>query len=118
MEQFIERLSEASLERRRKACEKRRRFFLAGPIPVHWLAAAGQLRGKALAVGLALWFQSGLRHGQSKVSLGSAALSHFKINYQAARRGLAALESTGLVTVERHPGRRPIVTINVNGKQQ
>jgi DNA-binding MarR family transcriptional regulator len=29
----------------------------------------------------------------------------------AASRGLKALEAAGLVEVERHPGRRPVVTI-------
>jgi len=45
------------------------------------------------------------------VALPNKQLSAFGVDRDAKRRGLAALEAAGLVTVERKPGRNPIVTI-------
>ena len=68
--------------------------FLKGPVPLLWLTAAAQLSGKApLAVGLAIWFESG-RRKSNEVKLTSAILQRFAIKrkskytaLQARRRG-------------------------------
>jgi len=84
--------------------------FLKGPIPLNWLAEAGQLRGKALHVAIVLWFQAGLKCLRT-VKLSNAVMKRFGVDRYAAYRGLKALENAGLVSVERHAGRLPVVTI-------
>lgn len=75
-----------------------------------WIVKASRLRSKALAVGLAIWFEAG-RRNRSEVKLGQFALRRFGFERRAVYRALKALESAGLVSVERHRGRHPVVTI-------
>ena len=84
--------------------------FLKGPIPLPWLSAASRLPGKALAVALALWFRAGLTKSRT-VKVGSQLLSRFNVGRKSVSRCLRAMEEVGLVDVERHPGRCPVVTI-------
>jgi DNA-binding MarR family transcriptional regulator len=76
-----------------------------------WLTSAAALPGKALHVGLALWYRAGLKKtGWIAFSVsGAARLMGF--SQPSASRGLRALEKAGLVQVERGPGRRPVVVI-------
>ena len=87
--------------------------FLRGPIPWSWLMAAAKAsgRGSALKVALALWHLSGLNRQQSTLELGSRILRELGVERHAAYRGLADLEASGLVSVERHSGRRTRVTL-------
>jgi hypothetical protein len=96
--------------RKRKARVRRGRWFIKGPLPGEWIGRASQLSGKALHVGLALWFISG-RSKQEVVKLTRAALKLFSLRRDSARRGLAALERAGLVRVSRRRGRCPVVEI-------
>jgi hypothetical protein len=84
--------------------------FLKGPIPWAWLARAGRLRGKALAVGLVLWRRAGVARKRT-VRLYQARPEGLGLNEHSARRGLRALERAGLVEVRRRPGRGLDVTI-------
>jgi hypothetical protein len=84
--------------------------FLKGPIPLSWLSAAATQAGKALHVGLALWFLAGVKRNRT-IALSAPVLSSFGVGRYAGYRGLKALERVGLVSVVRHPGRLPIVTI-------
>ena len=81
--------------------------FLKGPIPLAWLRRACELRGKAVAVALSLWYKAGMCKGNDPVKVTSRLLERFGVNRKAGYRGLAALVSAGLVSVERHPGRCP-----------
>jgi len=63
-----------------------------------------------LHVAVELWFQAGIRK-RREIRLGLAQLSSFGVDRFAASRGLKALEHAGLVSVVRHPGRQPVVTI-------
>jgi hypothetical protein len=86
--------------------------FLAGPIPLEWLGRASRLPGKALATGLAIWFLSGLRKGErGGLKLTSATLEHFHVNRHAKSRALRALESAGLISIQRNGKKNPVVTI-------
>jgi hypothetical protein len=86
--------------------------FLCGPIPLNWINRACRLRGKALAVGLALWFKAGTQRDSATVVLSSKLLRRFGVaDRKAGYRGMTALEDAGLVEVERHRGRCPRVTI-------
>lgn len=91
--------------------------FLKGPIPLVWLSAAAGLPGKAsLAVGLAIWFESGRRKSHDIV-LTTAILERFSVNRKAKYRGLKALEAVGLISVVRRPKKNPIVTIKTEPDQ-
>jgi hypothetical protein len=85
-------------------------WFLKGPIPGPWLQIASGLPGRALHVGLAIWFLIGLTK-QRKVRVTSQTLRKFSIPSDAYRRGLKQLESAGLVDVTRALGRCATVTL-------
>jgi hypothetical protein len=91
-------------------CHKPGEKFLKGPVPLAWLARAGQLPGKAVQVGIGLWYLAGLKHTRT-VSLSSALLRSFGVDRRAKRRALGWLEQAGLIIVARHPGRNPRVTL-------
>lgn len=84
--------------------------FLRGPVPVWWLSQAGKLRGKALAAGVALWYQSGLTK-KNPVKATRKLWGKFEINRKSASRGVRSLEGAGLITVVRRPGCAPVITI-------
>ena len=84
--------------------------FLKGPIPRRWLERAAQQPGKALHVAVELWFWAGIKNSR-EVSLSISKMSVLGVKRDAGYRGLAALEETGLVSVVRHRGRKPIVTL-------
>lgn len=111
MQRIAERLSETSRRRHRERQKRRQANFVRGPIPLDWLARAAPLPGKALAVGLAIWFCAGLRRRRDHLSICGTLLERFGVRRHAGYRGLTALERAGLVTVERRCGRCPRVTI-------
>lgn len=84
--------------------------FLKGPVPLPWLCAAACLPGKSLHVGVALWHLAGARRSQT-IALPNALLEGFGVDRFAKRRALDALEQAGLIHVEHHRGRHPLVSI-------
>jgi len=85
--------------------------FLKGPIPLAWLQAAAQQPGKAFHVGVALWFWAGIKRGRT-IRLNLTRLEEsFGVRRHAASRGLVALAEAKLVSVIRHAGRSPVVTL-------
>jgi hypothetical protein len=101
-------------ERARKRAQlKRGEKFLKGPVPWTWLSRAGQLPGKALHVGIALWHLAGLNRS-GRLALSGSLLRQMGVKRVASYRALTALEQAGLVSVERCVGRQPIVTIRDN----
>jgi hypothetical protein len=86
-------------------------LFLRGPIPLAWLAAAGQIGGKALHVGVYLWHLAGLNDDMT-VKLFTGKLRYIGVTRQAAYLALAGLEREGLIFVERRAGAHPLVTLN------
>ncbi len=84
--------------------------FLKGPIPMGWLDSAGKLPGKALHVGIMLWYLGGLRK-TNEVNLSLSGMFSLGLTRWSARRGLFCLERTGLVAVKRRIGMKPLVTI-------
>ena len=72
--------------------------------------AAATQPGRALHVALAIWFLAGIKRTPT-VALSTSLLSSFGVDRYAGYRGLNALERVKLVSVIRHPGRLPIVTI-------
>jgi hypothetical protein len=85
--------------------------FLKGPIPLDWLRMAAMQPGKALHVALALWFWAAVKRS-AQVAFSMSWLDvTFGVNRYSGYRGLAALEEVGLVSVVRHRGRKPTVTL-------
>ena len=84
--------------------------FLKGPIPWKWLEEAMKQPGKAVHVGLAIWFWAGVKRTK-EISLSLSRLRQSGVDRHSARRGLAVLEQAGLVSVRRYPGRKPVVTL-------
>jgi DNA-binding transcriptional ArsR family regulator len=75
------------------------------------LTSAARLPGQGFKVGVVLWHLAGLKR-KPTVALSLSSLDEeMGIQRDAARRALSALEEAGLVSVERHAGRKPIVTI-------
>jgi len=96
---------------------KARERFLKGPVPWTWLAIASQQPGKALHAALALWFLAGVKRDRTVV-LSGALLGELGVSRHSGYRGLLALERTGLISVKRHPGRNPTVTIQTVDNNQ
>lgn len=89
--------------------------FLKGPVPLAWLSTAAQLPGRALHVGVVLWYLAGLKRTRT-FKLTNAAVADLAVDRHAKQRALKALEYAGLVAVARTPGRSPIVTLLPDGK--
>ena len=75
-----------------------------------WLTRAARLPGKALHVGLLLWFRVGCERS-NVVRLTRGHADFFALDRHTVYRGLAALERAGLVNVDRRRGRCPVVTV-------
>jgi hypothetical protein len=89
---------------------------LYGPIPWAWWLPASRLPGKSLQVAAVCWLLGGLgRSADFELSLdlwpGLTDWAEFGLSRFSASRGLDALESAGLVSVVRRPGRPPVVSI-------
>ncbi len=84
--------------------------FLKGPVPWNWIAKAAQLPGKAIQVGIVIWFLAGIKNSRT-VPLSNKVLRDLEVSRHSQYRGLKALEKGGLVSVTRHAGRNPVVTI-------
>ena len=89
---------------------KKGELFLRGPVPMKWLAIAARQKGKALHVAIVIWQQAGMKKS-STVSLPNKQLKEFGVDRFAKARALKELSKVGLITVERHPGRSPVITI-------
>jgi len=87
-------------------------LFLRGPIPLAWLGSAASLPGKALNVGMALWWLHGMAKGKP-FKLTQKALQTLNVERDAASAALVRLEQAGLIQVERKPGQRPTVSMIV-----
>jgi len=68
------------------------------------------LPGKALHVAIQIWHEVGFTKS-SEVSISMTGMARMGVSRWAASRGLVALEKAGLVSVVRHQGLKPVVTI-------
>jgi hypothetical protein len=83
-----------------------KKLFLKGPVPLGWLSAAASLPGKALHLGVALWWLQGMSK-TPHIKVTKKALHFFALSRDATRDGLLRLENKGLIRVQRSPGQRP-----------
>ena len=84
--------------------------FLKGPIPMAWLNEAAKLPGKAINLGIAIWWLDGMAKTKT-FKLTGKALDQLDISRDAAADALKRLEGRGLIRVQRAPGQRPTVEI-------
>lgn len=85
-------------------------LFLRGPIPLWWLEKAAALPGKALTVGIIIWWFHGMNANQP-IKVTRKALERFSISEDAYRDGLKRLELAGLIEVVRSKGQRALIRI-------
>ena len=79
--------------------------FLAGPVPMWWLARAYRLGAAAVAVGLALWHAKRMQRARSgPIKVNAATRRPMGLSHDQARRGVHALQGDGLVDI--HVGGR------------
>jgi len=106
-----EQLSEESQQRRAAKETRCRNEYLKGPIRLVWLHRVLRLPRKAIATALALAFKAGVSGETKDIPLTPQLLEKFGVSRRSSYRVLEDLEQAGLVTVKRHRGRAPRVTI-------
>jgi hypothetical protein len=84
--------------------------FLKGPVPMNWLARAGQLPGKALHVAVLLWKTAGCRRSRTvRFCLSQGEVMGMHPN--TARRALRRLAKAGLIEISHRSGQGLVVTL-------
>ena len=101
-----------SIKRQSKAPERYVRT-----IPLPWVFRASRLPGKALHVGIVLWYHAGVSKSKT-VKLTRSRLRQFGIHHETGRRGLQALRKANLVSVDQSGKRSPYVTVPLGGAWQ
>ena len=84
--------------------------FIKGPLPLPWFQRAAALPGKAFTVAVGLWYVSGLCRSDT-FSFKRSVAADFGVSPDATYDALTNLEAAGPVSVARHRGRSPTVTI-------
>ena len=107
-------LAQRSVKRQRPPRHNPGEWFLKGPIPGSWLVRVFRLParklGRALRVGIALWYLAGVKKNRV-VKPTWDTWERFCLSRYASYRGLLDLERAKLVKVKRRPGCCPVVTI-------
>jgi len=96
--------------RRKKSKATRRINYLGAGIPGDWLSVAGNLPGKSLHVGIAIWLAHGVEK-QDRFRFTPRWYEWFELSPGTLRRSLDRLRKAGLIRVEHRPGCSPIVTL-------
>lgn len=86
--------------------------FIRGPIPLAWFKSASTCGERAEAVAVLLWYAAGYQR-RNPVKLTPTILAELRVHPKTARRVLARMADLGLVLVEFHRGRAPVVTITM-----
>jgi hypothetical protein len=108
------RLSPASVAARTSQQTSRGKQFVRGPIPMAWLEMAADLPGKALAVGVLLWFRRGFNPSSTEpLTVTPTLLARFGVSRKAGAAAVRRLDEAGLVTAEFSRGRCPRVMLRV-----
>jgi hypothetical protein len=81
-------------------------------LPMRWVSRAAVLPGKALAAGMALWFQSKTDGGDATVTLPARTRRRFGLDSRhTLHRALKSLQEAGLVRIDGRPGAHSRITI-------
>ena len=84
--------------------------FIKGPIPLDWVKASSVCGRRSIDVAVILWFAAGIQRS-NPFKLSQTVLSELVIPAKTARRILIRMQSIGIVVVDFHRGRSPLVTI-------
>ena len=87
-----------------------KKHFIKGPIYLDWISPAAQLAGKAINVALAVHWLHGMNQGKP-FKITQSALTKFNLSNDAYLDGLRKLEKAKLVSVDRKPGQRALITV-------
>lgn len=94
----------------KKYLKKQKGKFLKGPIPMTWLNIAGNLPGKALHIGIALWHWSWIRRTKT-FKLPTHVYGDLGVGRKSYYNGLQVLEKAELISVQRSVGKKPEITL-------
>jgi hypothetical protein len=108
--QFVWDASAGKFRLPQPATEPPARRFIKGPLPLAWLQRAAVLPGKTLHVALGLWYVKGLYRADTFAFKRKLA-AELGVSPDATYDALTSLERAGLIHVDRHRGRAPVVTI-------
>ena len=84
--------------------------FIRAPLPYTWITSAAKLAGKSLHAAMAIRYLDGFDQSGT-VKLTHRILKDFGISVKASYDVLTRMEKAGLISVKRHKGRSPIITI-------
>lgn len=105
-------VSAAELPNQPRKPRGKRGAFLAGPIPMDWLAKAQGLGGSALAAGICLWFIRRVSGHNGPIRSSKAVRRKMGLSAGQMLGGLRRLETGSLVRfVKSGRGRCPVVEI-------
>jgi hypothetical protein len=76
-----------------------------------WVIRASRLPGRALHVGIEVWFRCGMSKSPTSAFSVSRTAKALEVGRASITRGLQALEHASLVKVDRGNGRRSLVTV-------
>lgn len=82
-------------------------------MPWDWISRIqAPIGGAAFRVALYIWFQKGVKQTSKDLVISSGKINDFyTMDKRTFSRALHELENLGMITVERHAGRSPKVTI-------
>lgn len=106
-----EELSKASLQRRQESAQRNQSQYIGGRIPTWWIKRAAMLPGKSLAVGLVIWFLRGVTRSTKDLVISTKRVAEYGVSRKSRHEALKALESGGLIRVDKRRGRSPRVTL-------
>jgi len=109
IEDFAAQGSPSPTLRRPSKRPKQRRPFVRGPIALEWIHRTLPLPKPAIYVGLTLWHFRGLLGYPSSQRIDSNFRKRLGLSADQARRGVRALQSAGLVEVQRQGRGRCLV---------
>lgn len=84
--------------------------FVKGPIPLNWLQVASRCGRRGVELGLLLWYAAGWQR-TNPVKLTKVIRMEFNIGDKTTKRILVQMQDEGIVDVEFHRGRSPLVTL-------
>ena len=90
--------------------QKKRDHFLKGPVPMPWLISAANIPGKALHIGIALWFWSGIKKTKTFI-LPKNAIRGLGVSRQTCYAQLKVMEKAGLLSIESRKGKKSKITL-------
>ncbi len=84
--------------------------FIKGPLPLDWMRKAAECGGRGTEVGLLLWYAAGWQK-RNPIKLSQSVVRQLPVHQKTCRRVISNMEQLGLIAVDRHKGRSPLVTL-------